>query len=73
MAKDHSVGITDSDSAQMQKDAVLSHRVSNDVESSHVVDSEETTAGVIDSAAERALCRKFDFRLLPVLAIMVSR
>ncbi|GAW21182.1 hypothetical protein ANO14919_107000 [Xylariales sp. No.14919] len=29
------------------------------------------TALVIDSAAERALCRKFDFRLLPVLAIMV--
>ncbi|KAI0529781.1 major facilitator superfamily domain-containing protein [Xylaria digitata] len=28
------------------------------------------TALVIDSAAERALCRKFDFRLLPVLAIM---
>lgn len=35
----------------------------------------ETTAGetvhVIDRAAERALCRKFDFRLLPMLATMV--
>ncbi|KAI1181677.1 major facilitator superfamily domain-containing protein [Nemania serpens] len=34
----------------------------------------ETTAGetvhVIDRAAERALCRKFDFRLLPMLATM---
>lgn len=29
------------------------------------------TAHVIDRAAERALCRKFDFRLLPMLAIMV--
>ncbi|KAI0396454.1 major facilitator superfamily transporter [Xylariaceae sp. FL0594] len=28
------------------------------------------TAHVIDSAAERALCRKFDLRLLPVLAVM---
>jgi len=27
-------------------------------------------AQVVDHAAERALCRKFDFRLLPVLAIM---
>ncbi|TGJ79228.1 hypothetical protein E0Z10_g9543 [Xylaria hypoxylon] len=30
----------------------------------------EETAAVVDSAAERALCRKFDFRLLPVLATM---
>ncbi|KAI1819101.1 major facilitator superfamily domain-containing protein [Xylaria intraflava] len=28
------------------------------------------TVHIIDSAAERALCRKFDFRLLPILAIM---
>ncbi len=28
------------------------------------------TARVLDHAAERALCRKFDFRLLPVLAVM---
>ncbi|KAJ3569847.1 hypothetical protein NPX13_g5942 [Xylaria arbuscula] len=32
----------------------------------------EETAYIVDSAAERALCRKFDFRLLPVLAIMSS-
>lgn len=32
----------------------------------------DETARVIDPAAERALCRKFDYRLLPVLAIMVS-
>lgn len=28
------------------------------------------TVQVIDHVAERALCRKFDFRLLPVLAVM---
>lgn len=69
MAKD---SLADLDSAHIQKGTLSSHRVSNDVESSHVVVSEETTAAVIDSAAEKALCRKFDFRLLPVLAIMVS-
>lgn len=31
---------------------------------------EEETARVVDHAAERALCRKFDIRLMPVLAIM---
>jgi len=33
------------------------------------IDTSET-AYVIDHHAERSLCRKFDFRLLPVLAIM---
>lgn len=32
--------------------------------------STEVTARIIDPAAERALCRRFDFRLLPVLALM---
>ncbi|KAI5807054.1 major facilitator superfamily domain-containing protein [Geopyxis carbonaria] len=31
---------------------------------------EQVTARVLDPAAERALCRKFDFRILPVLAVM---
>ncbi|KAI1375484.1 putative MFS transporter [Hypoxylon crocopeplum] len=69
MADVNSVGLVDSDSVQIKKD-IESHRNSNDVESSRVVFSDETTAGVIDSAAEKALCRKFDLRLLPVLAIM---
>jgi len=30
----------------------------------------ELTARVVDLKAERALCRKFDLRLLPVLAVM---
>ncbi|KAK5634865.1 hypothetical protein RRF57_010578 [Xylaria bambusicola] len=41
----------------------------DDAESSHGNIAQET-AVVVDSAAERALCRKFDFRLLPVLALM---
>lgn len=32
--------------------------------------STELTARIIDPAAERALCRRFDLRLLPVLALM---
>lgn len=31
---------------------------------------EEETARVVDHVAERRLCRKFDVRLMPVLAIM---
>jgi hypothetical protein len=33
-------------------------------------DSFPETARVVDHEAERALCRKFDFRLLPILAFM---
>ncbi|KAI1383986.1 putative MFS transporter [Hypoxylon trugodes] len=67
MAGVNSVGIVDSDSIPVKKDPISN--TSNDVES-HVVVREDETAGVIDRAAERALCRKFDLRLLPVLAIM---
>ncbi|EJT78534.1 MFS transporter [Gaeumannomyces tritici R3-111a-1] len=34
------------------------------------VELQISTARVLDPAAERALCRKFDFRLLPVLAFL---
>ena len=30
----------------------------------------DETVRVVDHIAERALCRKFDFRILPVLSIM---
>jgi len=48
---------------------------STDVKTPYNVDAESRidtseTAYVIDHHAERALCRKFDFRLLPVLAVM---
>ncbi|KAH9903753.1 major facilitator superfamily domain-containing protein [Xylariomycetidae sp. FL2044] len=61
--------VGDSDSI-MQKDSASSKNKGNDdVESSHEVLSEET-AHVIDSAAEKALCLRFDLRILPVLALM---
>ncbi|KAI1638715.1 major facilitator superfamily domain-containing protein [Biscogniauxia mediterranea] len=67
------IPIADSDSAG--KDAVSYHKKStDDVESNHgdhkAARVPEGTVQVIDSAAEKALCRKFDLRLLPVLAIM---
>lgn len=71
MADPKLANLTKSESAGMKKDTSSSNRNSNDVES-HVVVSEDATAGLIDPAAERALCRKFDLRLLPILAIMVS-
>lgn len=41
-----------------------------DPEAENTVVGISGTAQIIDHAAERALCRKFDFRLLPVLATM---
>ncbi|KAI1465319.1 MFS general substrate transporter [Daldinia caldariorum] len=58
-----------SDSAGLKKDIASSDRNSNDVECRMVV-PEDSTADLIDPAAERALCRKFDLRLLPILATM---
>ncbi|KAI0015703.1 major facilitator superfamily domain-containing protein [Xylariomycetidae sp. FL0641] len=54
-----------------KQDALSCRKGGTDEEegSGHEVVAEETVQ-VIDTAAERALCRKFDFRLLPVLAIM---
>ncbi|KAI0517071.1 major facilitator superfamily domain-containing protein [Xylaria bambusicola] len=49
--------------------ASCNKKSTGDAESSHGNIAQET-AVVVDSAAERALCRKFDFRLLPVLALM---
>ncbi|KAI0006318.1 putative MFS transporter [Xylariaceae sp. FL0662B] len=57
------------DTDSTRKDPVLCNADSNDNASSHDVIPGETVH-VIDVAAERALCRKFDLRLLPVLAVM---
>lgn len=38
---------------------------------SNTIAISDETAHVVDRDAEKKLCRKFDFRLLPVLAIMV--
>lgn len=35
-----------------------------------VSDEMADTARIVDHIAERQLCRKFDFRILPVLAVM---
>lgn len=61
--------LNDSDSTP--KGSISGNKV-HDVESHTGVVLSDETAHVIDVAAERALCRKFDFRLLPVLAVMVS-
>lgn len=71
MVDSKTVGVVDSDSVQMKKDPISNQDNGNDIESGHVVLSDEATVDAIDSAAEKALCRKFDLRLLPVLAIMV--
>lgn len=42
----------------------------NDLESTKPL---AETARVLDHHAEQALCRKFDYRLLPVLALMCTR
>jgi hypothetical protein len=45
----------------------------NDVESTAgKAAATEETARVVDHHAEQALCRKFDYRLLPVLALMCN-
>lgn len=47
-----------------------------DVDTEYQADDKEnvvaTTARVLDHPAERALCWKFDIRILPVLAIMCT-
>ncbi|KAI8623774.1 major facilitator superfamily transporter [Xylariaceae sp. FL1651] len=58
------------DSKTATKDMASCNKKSTDDIESNPEDLSGETAQVVDSAAERALCRKFDFRLLPVLAIM---
>ncbi|KAI6356032.1 hypothetical protein MCOR25_007986 [Pyricularia grisea] len=58
--------------AQDRKDSVVQDR--RDSAASHnmgkVIEDQSETARVLDHAAERALCRKFDVRLMPVLAFL---
>jgi hypothetical protein len=57
------------DAQDLGIDATATERLdTNDVESTKAALGE--TARIVDHEAERALCRKFDFRLLPVLALM---
>jgi hypothetical protein len=59
------------DAQDLGIDTTATERLDNDVESTKAALGE--TARVVDHEAERALCRKFDFRLLPVLAVMCGR
>jgi hypothetical protein len=58
------------------QDAATLGSDSNDIKTPYLEegrDSDLDTVGpayVVDHHAERALCRKFDYRLLPVLALM---
>ncbi|KAJ8120064.1 hypothetical protein ONZ43_g3131 [Nemania bipapillata] len=60
----------DSQHRQTAEDAASCIKKSADDADSRHENMAEETAHIIDPAAERALCRKFDFRLLPILAIM---
>jgi hypothetical protein len=46
------------------------YKVDADLEQEAHLDTAIGTAAVTDHHAERALCRKFDYRLMPVLALM---
>ncbi|CAD6505660.1 BgTH12-01150 [Blumeria graminis f. sp. triticale] len=60
-----SVVLEDKDVAHQPKSAINSHILETDQQP-----LPEGSAYVLDHAAERALCRKFDVRLLPLLAVM---
>jgi hypothetical protein len=51
-------------------DLKLPHGVDGVVETEPGVGTNGESAWIVDHHAERALCRKFDYRLLPVLALM---
>ena len=58
-------------SGSLKEDDLKSpHSLEDGAEPDSVAGQTYRTAAVVDHVAERALCRKFDFRLLPVLAIM---
>lgn len=63
-------GSRDGDSLRKDTLSALGDKVAETA--SHDVGEDETPY-VVDKTAERALTRKFDLRLMPVLAIMVRR
>lgn len=64
----HKVNTAGSDSPREDLDDSKTPYIVTDPE--HQIDTEHEPAYVVDHHAERALCRKFDFRLLPILALM---
>jgi sugar phosphate permease len=67
-----SVRKTDSGSNSLAepKDLKIAYGIEGVVETEPRVGMQGESAWIIDHHAERALCRKFDYRLLPVLALM---
>jgi hypothetical protein len=49
---------------------VKDHKDNASIDDTFAEGTQEETARVVDHIAERQLCRKFDVRLMPVLAIM---
>jgi hypothetical protein len=51
---------------------VKDHKDNASIDDTFAEGTQEETARVVDHIAERQLCRKFDVRLMPVLAIMCT-
>ncbi|KAH6717890.1 MFS transporter-like protein [Leptodontidium sp. 2 PMI_412] len=65
------MAVRNADSSSLDgKDVKTAYDVNEPVEPLSEVATNTEAAAVIDHHAERALCRKFDYRLLPVLAVM---
>jgi hypothetical protein len=66
-----SVQKTYSGSGSLQDDVKAPYNVDQDTEPGSPTGANSHSPNyMVDHEAERALCRKFDFRLLPVLAVM---
>jgi hypothetical protein len=63
-------GNSGSPPSSIGKDDLGDFKTPVDVADEAQLDIPGETAMVVDHAAERALCRKIDYRLLPVLAVM---
>jgi hypothetical protein len=59
-----------SNSLAEPNDLKIPYGVESPIETEAGLGTNGESAWIVDHHAERALCRKFDFRLLPVLALM---
>ncbi|KAF4627428.1 hypothetical protein G7Y89_g10727 [Cudoniella acicularis] len=69
MVSTHKVPSLGSDSTRMEAGDTKNHYTS-DISPGDQINSESEPAFIVDHHTKRAPCRKFDFRLLPVLAVM---
>jgi hypothetical protein len=63
-------GNSGSPASSLGKDDLNDYKDAQYVANEAQLEASGETAATIDPQAERSLCRKFDFRLLPVLSIM---